>query len=205
MPLTKKIINDAMSGTHWDLTNKVLYDLCKKHPRHQDYPEILAKTLIIGRTYAAAIERRKTGDAYSNEDYYINKVADMIWNSDIDYWFDDLKNYKTINKNSVSVILDIHFRITKLFSEISDLKKRSLASKYLHFHFPNLYFIYDSRAVQSMSKLSPYIGRVGKSSYISDNEYRKLFEKCLMLKKYIDKKYNVNITPRQIDTLLLTI
>ncbi len=194
-----------MSETYWDLANKVLYDLCKKYPKHQDYPEILAKTLIIGRTYAAAIERRRTGDTDSNEDYYINRVAYMIWNSDIDNWFDKLKKYKTINENSVPVILDVHLKITELFSEISNLQKRSLASKYLHFHFPNLYFIYDSRAIQSMSKLNPYIERVGRSSCVSDNEYRKLFEKCLMLKKYIDKEYKVNITPRQIDNLLLTI
>jgi len=38
----------------------------------------------------------------------------------------------------------------KLFSKISGLNKRSLASKYLHFHVPELFYISDSRAYDAM-------------------------------------------------------
>ena len=194
-----------MSDPYWDLTNNVLYALCKKNPKHKYYPDILAKVLIIGRSYAAAIERRKLKYKKPNEDYYLDRVAKMICSSDIDKWFDELKKYKTINKNSITTILDVHLEVTQLFYDISGLEKRSLASKYLHFHFPNLYFIYDSRSLKAISILNEYTGRVQKSAYVADNEYRKLFEKCAVLKEYINEEYNVNMNPRQIDNLLLTI
>ncbi len=201
--LNKKTINKVIDESAWDLGNRVLYDLCKKNPQHQDYPEILAKVWLIGRSYAAAIERRKSEAVKPGEDFYMDKVAPIIYNSSIDSWFSALKKYKTINKNSIPCILETHKKVTKLFTDISQLQKRSLASKYLHFHFPNLYFIYDSRALKSISKLSDYTGNIRKSNYESDNEYRKLFEKCLALRTYINNKYNINLSPRHIDNLLL--
>ena len=42
----------------WDLGNKVLYDLCSSYPYHKTDEEIIAKIWLIGRSYAAAIERR---------------------------------------------------------------------------------------------------------------------------------------------------
>src|SRR5439155_25107965 len=39
--------------------NHVLYDLCKAHPFHTDDDAIVAKFLLIGRSYSAAAERRK--------------------------------------------------------------------------------------------------------------------------------------------------
>ena len=56
---TEREINKAISKHPWDLANKTLYDLCSKHPNHKNNEEIIAKVWIIGRTYAAAIERRK--------------------------------------------------------------------------------------------------------------------------------------------------
>lgn len=67
--LTKKLIKDAKSQSYWDLGNKVLYDLCRKYPRHEGYPEIIAKIWIIGRSYAAAIERRKSDAVKMDENF----------------------------------------------------------------------------------------------------------------------------------------
>lgn len=47
-----------METTPWDLGNQVLYDVCRQNPDHTDEQAIIAKILLIGRTYAAAIERR---------------------------------------------------------------------------------------------------------------------------------------------------
>ena len=51
---------------------------------------------------------------------------------------------------AVVVMVKVHYLTTKLFSKISGLNKRSLASKYLHFHVPELFYIFDSRAYDAM-------------------------------------------------------
>ena len=49
----------ARLPTLWDVGNEVLYELCTKHPRHAEIPAVIAKVWLIGRSYAAAIERRR--------------------------------------------------------------------------------------------------------------------------------------------------
>lgn len=59
--LTRDLVRNSMSATPWDLGNEVLYRLCATHSQHTDISAIVAKVLMIGRVYAAAIERRKRG------------------------------------------------------------------------------------------------------------------------------------------------
>lgn len=203
--LSEDIIKDAISSSPWDLGNNVLYDLCKHYPKHGNHQEIIAKIWLIGRSYAAAIERRKSKNVIADENFYLDKVAPEILKSNIDKLFDELRKFKEINKSSLPTILKTHKELTDLLSRISGLDKRSLASKYLHFHFPDLYFIYDSRAVRALSKLKNYTGRAGSLRHPADNEYRKLFEKCLTLRISINKEYKHLLSPRQIDNILLSI
>lgn len=206
--ITKQQVEAAVGATDWDLGNKVLYDLCKKHKNHKVKSEIVAKVWLIGRSYAAAIERRKENDdnAFKGDDFYLEKVAPVIMNSEIDDWLQSVKDIKQITKDNLKDILRVHFQVTELFSDISGLNKRSLASKYLHFHYPRLFFIYDSRVVAAVSKLSKITERVGKSKYEeADNEYRKVCEKCIRIRDHVKKQYKVMLSPRQLDNLLLEI
>src|SRR5437762_51878 len=62
----------------WRLGNQALYDLCRKYPRHVDDAEIIAKVWLIGRTYAASIERGKgnaVGANVSNDRFYTDHVT----------------------------------------------------------------------------------------------------------------------------------
>ena len=206
--ILKKQVDDAVRGNDWDLGNQVLYDLCEKYPHHKTKAEIVAKIWLIGRSYAAAIERRKEidGNKFEGDDFYIEKVAPDILNSNIDQWLDSLGDFKHLTKDNLREILRVHLDITNLFQEISGLEKRSLTSKYLHFHYPRLFFIYDSRVISALSHLNQITGRVGKSSFeYADNEYRKVCEKCLMLRNHVEKKYGVFLSPRNLDNLLLEI
>lgn len=45
--------------------NKALYDLCKSYPMNDDVNGMIAKLWLIGRSYAASIERRYYGKDYS--------------------------------------------------------------------------------------------------------------------------------------------
>jgi hypothetical protein len=200
----KSSIKAACSPSPWDLGNKVLYDVCKKNPLHKDAPTVLAKVWLIGRAYAAAIERRR-GKEDQNDDFYIQTVAPRIIRSDIDTWIESAAKHTRPSDKSFNTILSVHAAVTGLFSEISGLEKRSLASKYLHFHLPRLFYIYDTRAVEAMRFLAPVVGRARGSNESCDNEYRKFAEKCLRLQMHIKDTFRVYLTPRQIDNLLLHI
>jgi hypothetical protein len=50
-------VQRALDPSPWDLTNKILYDLCRKYPTRTEIDVILAKMQIIGRVYEV-IDRR---------------------------------------------------------------------------------------------------------------------------------------------------
>lgn len=198
----------ATSDRPWDLANKVLYTLCKRHPNHTDEQEVIAKVWLIGRSYAAAIERRRRlpNEKLKGDRFYTRKVAPKIRNSEIDIWLSSLKGIRNINENNIDTILDVHFKVMKLFKNISKLEKRSLASKYLHFHSPRLFFIYDSRAASTLRKFSEIKGQISISSHTkADDEYRKFIEKCLLLRKHAQEQHGHFLSPRQLDNLLIDI
>lgn len=206
--ISREQVDTATTGNEWSLGNQILYDMCRKYPQHKRKSEIVAKIWIIGRSYAAAIERRKnTKDTvFDGNDFYTEKVAPEILKSGIDSWLHSLKGYDTISESNIATILLVHRQVTDLFLTISGLEKRSLASKYLHFHYPDLFFIYDSRAAKAVSKLSNITGRVGgRAQNESDNEYRKFCTKCLKIREHIKHTYEVHLTPRSLDNLLLRI
>jgi len=204
MKLTLDLVKAATTTSPWDFGNGVLYRLCREHPFHTDPAIVIAKVWLIGRSYAAAIERRRKVKI-ENPNFYISKVGPAIINSDIDQWIRSVSSFTEINSDSINNILYTHKNVTNLFNKISDMDKRSLASKYLHFHNPTMFFIYDSRAAYGISKLSDILGRCRKNRDSFDNEYRKFAEKCLRLKEFIQSEFDISLTPRQIDNLLLEI
>jgi len=205
--LRKEQVESSLENSEWDLGNTILYDMCSQYPAHNKSAEIIAKVWLIGRSYAAAIERRKNArnGEFKGDVSYIGKVAPEIIHSDIDGLPRTLEVINGISESTLEAILSVHLNVTDLFSKISGLEKRSLASKYLHFHYPELFFIYDSRAVTAVSHLSNLTGRVGRSKYKADNEYRKFCEKCLNLRKYVEDNFNIYLTARQLDNLLLKV
>lgn len=199
--LAKKI--QDLNNYPWTLGNAVLYKLCKDHPLHKTDKEISAKIWLIGRAYAASIERRK--NKYNiNDDFYSDVVVPKIRKSDIDKW---IKNCKS--ERSKELCLSAHKKTTDLFKDISGLKKRSLASKYLHFHLPNLFFIYDSRSGSAINillkQLNARIINIKFDNNKSDKVYAKFFTKCLRAQSEIKKQYNILLDNRQLDTLLISI
>ena len=77
LPLIHQIVN-CQKSTNWDLGNSVLYNLCENNFDHSSDEKIIAKVWLIGRVYAAAIERRRIND------YQINEMAEFgLWKSNI--------------------------------------------------------------------------------------------------------------------------
>ena len=199
----KTLVINAQAPNEWNLLNQMLYDLCKRYPTHESTSEIIAKVNVIGRVYAAAIERRREKED-ATDDFYIGKVAPAIQNSKIDQWLSELKAVKRLDANSIPKVILTHGRLTELFYQISGLEKRSLASKYLHFHHPRLFFIYDSRAAKGLSRYSNIVGRSKiEAPNDGDEIYSKYFSKCMVLRNFIKEAYGKELSPREIDNLLL--
>jgi hypothetical protein len=164
---------------------------------------------LIGRAYAVAIERRKTNLGKTYEEY-MDIVGKKIkkYGSELDSKIIELNKFKEINVESIEKSIGAQKYLMDIFHEITDMDKRSLASKYLHFHAPKIVFIYDSRAVAAAkkiadgkNKLQEAIKDIGFKD--KDDEYCKLSEKLFDIYEYINCKYKKRLTPRDIDRFLL--
>ncbi len=205
---TKKQIETAQQKNVWDFGNAILYKLCKDNFNHDTDDHILTKVLFIGRIYAAAVERRKNKSNDINDNFYIDTVAPAFRKSKLDEKLSVLKIGKTENINNIKSVLQTHYFLTSMLKKITALEKRSFSSKYLHFHLPDLFFIYDSRAVNALRKFTSQVSKDLK--YILeleniDNEYAKFYCKCFDLKRQIKTQLNIELTNRQLDNLLIEI
>lgn len=196
----------ATGRNPWDMTNEILYDLCQKYPDHTNQDAVLTKIHVIGRIYAAAIERRKNKKAEeTNDTFYISSVVPALMASELDQWICRAKAVEPNTQVAMEVMVEAHGRTTELFKSISDLEKRSLASKYLHFHVPDLFYIYDSRAAKALRGLHKVLGKQPRYELRGDAEYQKFVGKCALLKSLCETRFGISLSPRQLDTLLLAI
>jgi len=184
-----------------DLGNQVLYELCAKHPCHRLPDAIVAKVWLISRSYSAAIERRR--DAREIVDsFYEKTVVQAMQGQPIDSWLDSVG---AGDESGGPRTIEIHKKLTDLFRSITKLEKRSLASKYLHFHKPEAFFIYDGRATRSIAKIVPKLSRIPRiEAKEFDPEYRDFVCRCVWLRESVEKTLGgVRLTPRELDKILL--
>ena len=184
--------------------NKVLYQMCKDAPTHKNIDEISGKIWIIGRSYSASIERKAGANIVDGEDFIKTKVAPAMQKSDIDNWLKSVESIDRLTDKNINLSLACHKNLTDLFKKITGIEKRSLASKYLHFHQPLAFFIYDSIANTNIR--ARLRDKKVKHSYPKgyDNEYSAFVTRCLY---YRDNYFENNIgglaTPRKLDKALL--
>lgn len=201
-PISKCEVESARSPWVWDLGNRVLYDFCQSYPTHGDDSAIVGKIWLIGRTYSAAIERRKGADE-TNDKFYEEVVAPKIRRSKIDKWIASLAECEPPGSlKSISV----HKRVMDLFLSFTGLEKRSLASKYLHFHKPEAFFIYDSRARRAITRVVPRLNRIPDMKIRKfDSEYKDFVRRCVWLRQHLEELYDIALTPRELDKVLLLV
>ena len=189
----------------WTFGNEVLYRMCFEHPWHNNDEEIIGKIWLIGRSYAASIERRQNAKE-TNDDFYYGTVAPNIRRigSDLDCKIEVLKHDGKSAADDIGLILETHKLLQTAFEKITELKKRSLASKYLHFHVPSKFFIYDSRANRHITEivhkpLKYCLDKQGKE----DDEYKMFACRMLELAELWCDELGYEPSPRELDTFLL--
>ena len=206
------IVNSKYKGNsgRWVFANKVLYDLCADYIKHDDEHIIVTKIWLIGRSYAAAIERRKKTEEEIIEDFYYDKVAPAILKigDKLDSNITEVnKMGSDLNDDQVITILKTHYDLTKVFNEITGMDKRSLASKYLHFHCPNHFFIYDSRAASNIGKFATkdkdlYNNIYNNNINTMDQTYCDFYLKALQISRQAKKISDHTLSPRDIDNII---
>ena len=203
--LIREDFENAQSERPWELVNNILYGMCEEYFDHGTPDKIISKVSLIGRAYSASIERRRNNiEDDKHVDFWEGKVVPAFTESKIDEMLEELKDIKSLSYDKLQEVIYLHNYLTEILSPITMMKNTSFCSKYLHFHLPNIFFIYDSNAVKGLSKikiadLSKYdeiINRAENKSYAS------FFCKCFELREQIDNQYSINLTPRQLDNIL---
>lgn len=195
----------------WKFCSDIMYDMCSKNPKHTDDDVVAGKILIIGRSYAAAVERCSGKGEMTNDNFYYNKICGLIRDiHDLDSIIEELNKSKSSIQDNIDKILGIHYRLSYAISPKNKNNfKRSFTSKYLHFHCPNHFFIYDERAKQALNKIITTCGiKIDKNieiKSICDQDYKKFVIKMVSLQEYIkDKLPSHNLpSPIQLDRFLL--
>ena len=199
--LSKVFVRRALKRySVWDLGNQALYDLCRKRPDHRSVDAIVAKVSLIGRSYAASIERgAETGDG---EDFYLERVAPAMRSAPIDRW---LKPLRGIRRPDAAVVVPAHKRLTALFQEISGKEKRSLASKYLHFHCPKAVYIFDERASRGIRRVTEaqHLRELPFSEF--DDVYARFVLRCEVFHAELERLMCRRLSTREIDMVLLAV
>lgn len=206
---TDKLYKDYMKqeSFRWEFGNSILYQMCKDNPKHDQADVVVGKIWLIGRSYAAAIERRKNADDFLGDDFYYEAVAPkmLVIGKELDERLSCLNNTDGLIVDCVPEILSTHKFLMDTFTELTGLEKRSLASKYLHFHCPEKFFIYDSRARMAIGKL---VKRPDKGILAEvpdyDPEYGDFICRMLELQEYLDEQIGIYELPRKLDSFLLT-
>lgn len=204
-----EMIKSAQYPNAWALSNQMLYNLCSENFTHTSDKEIVAKTLMIGRIYAVALERRRNKSLEDiSDDFYLTTVTKWFKTSTIDTDLSGLKFHTELAMEIFPQVLRAHFSLTQLIYNFTELRKRSFSSKYLHFHLPHLFYIYDARAVAA---LKLFITKVPsdfqnfKELPDTDKDYSKFICKSFALQSLIEKEYGIKLSTRELDNLLVEI
>jgi len=203
MNVSEKDIGQALRDDNWTFSNNLIYDMCLRHFEHKNIDIVMAKVCIIGRVYSASIERRTVKrEVIASDSFYEDNVAPAVKTSDIHKWLNGLKRFNEVSRQTLPIIIETHSKVVDLFRKISGMNKRSLASKYLHFHLPDLFYIYDSRAVDGLRRILPRF-RTKNLFSACDPKYSKFCQKVFWLQQSIEHTFRKRLTPRQLDRLLL--
>jgi hypothetical protein len=208
--VTRKTLDKATGENHIIFSDKIIYQMCANQLYHVDDDIIKGKLMMIGRVYAASIERtKKQLKLLPKEDFYLKIAAPTIRKSKIDKLIKEAKDAPGLHLESAPLFIGIHQELVDIFERISGKSNRSLASKYLHFHAPNKFFILDKfakdGAKQFQLDVKNDVKRVKTKLHkpIENTEYLRHFVTCLKIRELIKDFYKKSLDPRQIDNLLL--
>lgn len=203
---TENINRFAGSIECWKPIDKVIYQTINELYNNNDANTVATKLHLVGRLYMATVERRKNADETPG-DFVLDYAAPAVVKANIDELLIPLSQETEITAKNIPAILKLHGLLTKALGDACGMDKRSLASKYLHFHLPKLVFLYDSRVASVVKEFVDGSMKKDRIPHIegADKTYEEYFYKALYLYKAMkngDCSEGVNPV-RAVDNLLL--
>ncbi|WP_298370626.1 hypothetical protein [Azospirillum sp.] len=186
--------------------NDVLYRMCQERPKHELKGDVFSKIWLIGSSYSASLKRG------ANQDNPLEKVTDAMTSINnqnqnrVDCLIQSVSRINCLTTENIHISLAAHSKFLSILSEVIDLNRRSFASKYLHFHAPQAFFIFDSVVNKNIRSQLKEWGVHQNSFRISDNikEFDETYSSyCLRAIYYRDEiMRKPDATPREVDRAL---
>lgn len=194
----------------FDVLNKMLYDAVATHPSNTDPSAIIGKLLLIGRTYSASVERRKTNGETKDERQALEVViaaAEAIAKSQCARMLDEFSWDQRLTPECLPEVVAIHRELCSALQLANNRENSSLASKYLHFHRPGLFPIVDSYVREGWSWIMEELEQNyrGWRTFGQVSRYQDWCARILILRELLEKHTQQPISLRQVDNYLLSI
>jgi hypothetical protein len=110
----------------------------EKYPGHKSPEQVFAKISLVNRVYRANIQRRKKGAEW--------KLAELLVDKNFDNTINPLKKIRKFDSKTLPEIVGVHNRFVNIAKNTLRIRAASFCSKYLHFHFPKIIPIFDSKS-----------------------------------------------------------
>lgn len=187
--------------------NHVLYQMCREAPGHKNIDVVQSKLWLIGRSYAAALERG------AGKGFDVEAAAWRIVASKFDDALAETASISRPTGDNLPRILQTHARFVQLLAESlpPDCKRKrrpSLASKYLHFHQPRAFFLYDSISAKAVGQRLRDLNLLGPERptqiKASDPGFAKFAARMIRFRNLVvePELRGMLATPRRLDMLL---
>jgi hypothetical protein len=191
----------------WGFGNSVLYRMCiKDAPAHNDPEEVASKCWLIGRSYAASPQRGSgTARRGQSSSFWEHLAASKEWKR-LDKQLARLNGRNRFCERSLSEILAVHAFLVGLVANQTALRNLgdrsawnhiSFASKYLHFHRPDHFPIFDSVANRALCERYP-----GKRLWSGSDAFPAYGRFCRLILLYLAESGGRDWTLRSVDTEL---
>jgi hypothetical protein len=159
----------------WRQIDKFLEDMCKKFPDHSNLNEVILKVTAIDRLYRAMLYRRRRN---------YRKIALGLMDSNID---DVLKHINgSLNLKNLPKVLEAA-GIVAGFGNPKRPRYWVFASKYLHFHKPRLFPLFDSNAKKKCNSIANRLG-LRNQSKVNKNPYEAFCRQLLALQGILTRE-----------------
>ncbi|MNZ66032.1 hypothetical protein D3C78_842370 [compost metagenome] len=184
--------------------NRMLYQFVRENPSNADIGQIASKMLIIGRSLAASVERRRVRDGQMSTASFYHEVARLVSESMVDELLQLLPVDEGISNSVMTDVIRVHARLCEVIRGFTGLDCSSFASKYLHFHRPNHFPMMDSRARKALSWVADEEEWVfAFTTARSAENYRDYVNIYLDAKSVFEAELQRPLSLRQMDNILL--
>lgn len=188
--ISREFIADTLAQSILDPRTRALYELCFLHRHHFQDDIVADKLRMMARVCAEhGMEVR---------DFSPELAAHRLGLSGIDRGFAGIATAEHLDH---TLVYDLHKRVMDVFDDLPAAQARSLASRYLHFHFPELFHIHDERVEAAAYELGG-----GECGYLvrseHDPDYGRFFACCRKLSDRFMLMAGRRLNPRELDRIL---